>query len=179
MSSPWRLSFRLPLLREEGKGHVGATGLSAEPMGHILHICHTHSAQILVHRYTHAQCNPTVTTSISSGPFIMLVAALAKANGMAGLLVLKRGVVRRVEQKAEDGFLIELGWVLWSQREEVEGCLVVTGPFTFHPSTPERPPFSYFLLLLSTLCLTLSFAHCISVSLCLLSSLLLLVVQKY
>lgn len=96
---------------------MGATGLSAEPMGHILHICHTHSAQILVHRYTHAQCNPTITTSISSGPFIMLVAALAKANGMAGLLVLKRGVVRRVEQKAEDGFLIELGWVLWSQRE--------------------------------------------------------------
>lgn len=84
MSSPWWLPFRLPsLLWEGGKGHVGATGLSAESMGHKLHICHSHSAQILVHRYTHAQCNPTVTTSISSGPFIMLVAALAKANGMA------------------------------------------------------------------------------------------------
>lgn len=178
MSSPWWLPFRLPsLLWEGGKGHVGATGLSAESMGHKLHICHSHSAQILVHRYTHAQCNPTVTTSISSGPFIMLVAALAKANGMA--VGFKEGVMRRVEQKAEDGFLIELGWVLWSQREEVEGCLVVAGPFTFHPSTPAHPPFSYFYLLLSTLCLTLSFTHCISVSLCLLSSPLLHVVQKY
>lgn len=53
--------------------------------------------------------SPTAITSTSSGPFITQVAQLGRANGMAGLLVLERDVMRRVEQRAEDGSLIDSG----------------------------------------------------------------------
>lgn len=53
-------------------------------------------------------------TSASSGPVTTPPAALCRANGMAELLVLERDVVSRVEQRAKDGSLIDLGWAALS-----------------------------------------------------------------
>lgn len=112
--------------------------------------CHAHFlAHMLANRYVRAAlCAPVATTSTSSGPFITPVAPLGRANETAGLLVLEKDDMRRVEQRAEDGSLIDLGWAVWSRG--VEGCLVITGACccstspSFHSPALPHPPFSNF-----------------------------------
>ena len=145
-----------------GQGRVSSAGLSTEPVGQRhphSYLSHAFCAHTLTDTHS-ALCSPTATTtSTSSGPFITPVAPLGRANGMAGLLVLERDVTRRVEQRAEDGSLIDSGVgcvelgggvALWSLAHVAVSLLF------FHPSAPPHPPFSYF---------PPSYLLCVSVSL--------------
>lgn len=173
MSNPQWLPYPpLPLLREQGRDVLVAPGCQQSLWDRDIriHTCHTLFAHILANAHMHsALCTPSTTTSTSSGPFITPVAPLCRANGMAGLLILERDVVRRVEQRAKDGSLIDLGWVVLSWGGAgVEGCLVITGPCCcfsplFIPVPHHILPFHTFHLL-SAFCLSLSCAHCISIS---------------
>lgn len=150
-----------------GLGGVCSTGLSTEPVGQ--RHPHFYLSHTFWHTCTLALCNPTTTTSpfTSSGPFITPGAPLGRTNGMAELLVLERDVMRRVEQRAEEGSLIELGWVVWSWRVEgrKDSSLAhVAVSLLFSSHCPTTSSFFICFLLLSAFCLSLSHVHCISVS---------------
>lgn len=162
MSSPqWLSSPPLLFLWGKGRDLLVAPGCQQSQWDRVIHIhtCHTLFALVRANTHMHsALCTPSSsTTSTSSGPFITRVAPLYRANGMAGLLVLERDVVRRVEQRAKDGSLIDLGRVVLSRGWGcgVGACHWPMLPFlsSCHPSAPPHLHFSCF-----------SFSYLLSVS---------------
>lgn len=134
-----------------GQRGAGSTGLSTKPVGQRhphSYLSHTFCSHTLhTHTMHSVPLTPTATTSTSSGPDRTPAAPLGRANGLARLLVLQRDVRRRVEQRVEDGFLIDSG----------EGGVESGGgglpcdhwpmlPFlsVFHHTAQPHPPFSYF-----------------------------------
>lgn len=129
----------LPSATGGGQGGTGSTGLSTRPVGQ-RHPCSYLSRTFCTRKHTSALCRAT-----TSGPFRIVVAPLSSANGMAGLLVLQRGVMWRAEQRAEDGSLIDCG----VGGLELGGWLPDHWPMlpflsVSHPTAQPHPPLLYF-----------------------------------
>lgn len=113
--------FPLPLATKREQGHAGVAALPCETVGE--RSPHSYLSHAHTHTHIHgALCPLSTTTSTSSGSFKTSTAPLGRANGMAGLLVFERHVVWRVEHRGEQGSLIDVGWVVWRQKDRGQLC---------------------------------------------------------